>query len=159
MLKKRVIATIIVKDGIAVKSINFKNYFPLGKPEISAQFFNDWGADEIILLDISSTKMGKVPDYHLIRKVSKHCKVPLTIGGGIHHIKNIEALIRNGADKVVLNQICLKNPSLIEEASKIFGDQCILACIDGTLTDRGYFLYDYMKGHAIKEKPAEFPSR
>ena len=75
MLKKRIIATVVVKNGIVVQSINFKKFLPVGKPHIAVEYLNSWGIDEIILLDISATKNKKDPDYEMVKKCSKKCFV------------------------------------------------------------------------------------
>ena len=89
MLKKRIAATLVVKDGIVVQSIGFQKYLPVGKPAIAIEFLNLWGIDEIILLDISATKNHCEPNYQMIKAASAKCYVPLTVGGGISQIKHI----------------------------------------------------------------------
>ena len=80
MLKKRITATLVVKDGIVIQSIGFKRYLPIGKPAIAIEYLNSWGIDEIIILDISATSKGGLPDYEMIRNASLKCYVPLTVG-------------------------------------------------------------------------------
>lgn len=154
MLKKRIVATLVVKDGIVVQSVGFKRYLPVGKPAIAVEFLNQWGIDEIVMLDISATRNGHRPDYAMVRNVSAYCRVPLTVGGGITKIDHISELIHCGADKVALNQASLYQPQLLCEASHLFGDQCIVASIDGLLTEAGYFVYDYLQRKAINLSPA-----
>ena len=72
MLKKRVVATVVVKDGIVVQSINFKKFLPVGKPHIAIEYLNSWGIDEIILLDISATKDKRDPDFEMVKNVQKN---------------------------------------------------------------------------------------
>ena len=73
MLKKRVIATVVVKDGIVVQSINFKKFLPVGKPHIAIEYLNSWGIDEIVLLDITATKDKRDPDYEMVKRCSEKC--------------------------------------------------------------------------------------
>lgn len=144
MLKKRIVATLVVKNGIVVQSRNFKRYMPVGKPEIAVEFLDDWGVDEIILLDISATRDGRVPDYAMVRTVSARCHVPLTVGGGITSIEHILELMHCGADKISFNQVALNQPALIKDAAKLFGDQCIVVSIDALHVDGNYRVYDYL---------------
>jgi cyclase len=155
MLKKRIVAMLVVKDGIVVQSIGFKRYLPVGKPAIAVEFLNQWGIDEIILLDISATRNSCPPDYAMVRSASKHCRVPLTVGGGITHIDHITELMHCGADKVALNQAALHQPELLTMAAHLFGDQCLVASIDGVLTDAGYRVFDYRQQTTIDQTPSE----
>lgn len=139
MLSKRIIASLIVKDGIVVQSLGFKNYLPVGSPEVSVEFLNAWGVDEIVILDISAAAARQTPDLALISAVSKKSLVPLTVGGGIDSTETIRALIQKGADKVVINRSALENPSLIKEAASIFGSQCIVVSIDARKTSSGHY--------------------
>lgn len=144
MLKKRIIANLVVKNGIIVQSINFSKYLPVGKPEIAIDFFNQWGVDEIIYTDISATINKSHPNYELIKKIAKKCYVPLTISGGISTINQIKELMSCGADKVCINNYILKNVDFITEASHIFGNQCIVVSIDAIKDNNKYFVYDYV---------------
>jgi cyclase len=144
MLKKRVIANIVVKNGIVVQSINFKKYLPVGRPDIAIDFFNQWGIDEIIYTDISSTKNSKEPDYDLVKKISKKCFVPLTVSGGISNVDQIKKLMFCGADKIALNHQALTNSSLITKSANIFGNQCVVVSIDAIKDDSKYYVYDYI---------------
>jgi imidazole glycerol-phosphate synthase subunit HisF len=154
MLKKRIVATLVVKDGIVVQSLGFNRYLPVGKPAIAVEFLNQWGIDEIILLDISAGKERRAPDYALVRAAAAHCRVPLTIGGGITHLDQIKQLMQCGADKVSLNQSALNSSELITEASQVFGDQCIVASIDAIRTENGHRVYDYRQRNTLALPPA-----
>lgn len=156
MLKKRIIANVVVKDGIVVQSINFKKYLPVGKPLIALEFLNNWGIDEIILTDISASRKNEKPDFAQIRKATGRCHVPLTVGGGIKTIEDIKELMHCGADKISLNQSAIKNPILITEAAHIFGDQCIVVSVDAVKTENGYRVYDYVTGKTIDASPDDF---
>jgi cyclase len=155
VLKKRITATLVVKDGIVVQSIGFKRYLPIGKPAIAIEYLNSWGIDEIIILDISATVNGRIPDYEMIRNASLKCYVPLTVGGGISDIKHIKELMQCGADKISLNQSALLKPGLIKESAEVFGNQCIVVSIDAINTLDGYRVYDYIDQKALSITPAE----
>jgi len=156
MLKKRVVATLVVKDGIVVQSINFNKYLPVGKPAIAIEFLNQWGIDEIILLDISATQKMKNPNYAMIKNAARKCYVPLTVGGGIKSVDEIKELMHCGADKISLNQQAIHNPKLVNEAALLFGDQCVVASIDALKTNEGYKVYDYLNKIPLKMGPGDF---
>ncbi len=156
MLKKRIIANVVVKDGIVVQSINFKKYLPVGKPPIALEFLNNWGIDEIILTDISASRKNEKPGFAQIRKATERCHVPLTVGGGIKTIEDIKELMHCGADKISLNQSAIKNPKLITEAAHVFGDQCIVVSVDAVKTGNCYRVYDYVARKTIDVSPDDF---
>lgn len=156
MLKKRIAATLVVKDGVVVQSIGFKKYLPVGKPAIAIEFLNQWGIDEIILLDIRATKSQQQPDFETIRNAALKCHVPLTIGGGIKTIEQIRELMHCGADKISLNQTALFNKELISKAAHIFGDQCVVVSIDAIKTDFGYQVFDYINQKALDIKVEDY---
>ena len=152
MLKKRIIANLIVKNGVVVQSIGFCKYLPVGKPEIAIDFLNNWGIDEIVLTDISASINKRGPDFEMIKKVSEKCFVPLTIGGGISEIEQIKELLQCGADKVLLNQAAFYKPEFITQAATVFGNQCIIISIDSIKTKNGYEVYDYLLKKPINLK-------
>ena len=156
MLKKRIIATLIVRDGILVQSLNFNRYLPVGNPAIAIEFFDDWGVDEIILLDISASRGGRSPDFAMVQNVSARCHVPLTVGGGINSIEHVLELMHCGADKVSFNQIALHQPTFIEKVARLFGTQCVVASIDAVHVDGSYRVYDYLKRKVLEVSVAEF---
>lgn len=156
MLKKRIVATVVVRNKIVVQSRNFKRYMPVGKPEIAVEFLDDWGVDEIILLDISASRSGCLPDYGMVRSASARCHVPLTVGGGITSTEQILKLMHCGADKVSFNQVALHHPTLLEEAAKLFGDQCIVVSVDALQVDGNYRVYDYLHRKVLSAPVDEF---
>lgn len=159
MLKKRIIAVVIVKDDIVVQSIGFRKYLPIGKPEIALEFLTSWGIDEIVYLDISATKNQKQPNYDLIRKAAKKCYVPLTVGGGIRRMDQVHELMSAGADKVSLNHIAYNEISFVKEVALAYGNQCVVASIDVVKTPSGYQVYDYTKKEATELNPADYARR
>lgn len=156
MLKKRIAATIVVRDGIVVQSIGFKKYLPVGKPDIAIEFLNQWGVDEIILIDISATKNNTGPQFDVIRKASQKGFVPLTVGGGISNIEQIRELMNSGADKISINKAALHNKGLITEAAHIFGNQCVVVSIDAIKIDGKYKVYDYILGKHLDIEVVSF---
>ena len=97
MLKTRLIAVLVVRNGVVVQSFDFERYLPVGSPEIAIEYLDRWGIDEIIVLDIDATPAGQPPNFNRIRNYSKRCNVPLTIGGGITTIDHIFEAIHAGA--------------------------------------------------------------
>jgi len=156
MLKKRITASLVVKNGVVVQSIGFNKYLPVGKPSIAIEFLNQWGIDEILLTDISASNRGNGPDFEMIKKATQKCFVPLTIGGGITHVDHIKELMHCGADKIALNQVALHRPKFINEAANIFGNQCVVVSIDGIKTKEGYRVYDYIKKMTTIYEPSTF---
>jgi imidazole glycerol-phosphate synthase subunit HisF len=130
MLKKRIIAVLILKNNRVVQSIGFKQFLPVGYLETSVEYLNKWGVDEIIILDIDATKKNKKPNFTLIEKASKYSQTPLCVGGGVSTLEDMELLLNSGADKIALNTPLFSNQKLIERASTRYGSQCIVASID-----------------------------
>ncbi len=130
MLKKRIIPCLDVKDGRVVKGINFLNLRDAGDPTEQALFYSNSGADEITFLDITATSDNRESMLSVIETTASKCFVPLTVGGGIRTVNDIDKFLRIGADKVSINSSAVSNPKLINEGSRIFGNQCIVVAID-----------------------------
>ncbi len=139
MISKRIIASIIVKDGLHVQSRGFSQYLPVGSPDIAVEFLNAWGADEILMLDIGDNRVNRTPDFSLISRVSQKGFVPLTVGGGIDTIESMRRVIHEGADKFAINRAAVENPTIITEAARIFGEQCVVVSIDARKKDDGSY--------------------
>jgi cyclase len=130
LLAKRIIPCLDVKDGRVVKGTNFVNLQDAGAAvELAYRYYKE-GADELVFLDITATEEKRKTLIELVKEVGKSIRIPFTVGGGITSVKDIEALLKNGADKVSLNSSIVKNPQLISEAAKQFGSQAIVAAID-----------------------------
>ncbi|SFL84414.1 imidazole glycerol phosphate synthase subunit HisF [Halanaerobium salsuginis] len=130
MLKKRIIPCLDIKDGRVVKGVNFVDLIDAGDPVESAQEYNDLGADELVFLDITATKEKRKTLAELVEKVAAQVFIPLTVGGGIRTIADMQFILRAGADKVSVNSAAVKNPELVQEGARIFGSQCIVAAVD-----------------------------
>lgn len=130
MLKKRLIACLIIREGLIVQSIAYKQFLPIGTPRFPIEFVAKWDVDEIILLDISATSEDRTIYPEIIEQVSRYCFVPLTVGGGIKSVDDIRRLTRAGADKVVINSHAIAKPTLLSEAADKFGSQCIVLSMD-----------------------------
>ena len=130
MLKNRIIPCLDVKNGRVVKGINFVDLKDAGDPVEQAKVYNDGGADEICFLDITASNENRDTIYNVVKDTSKKCFVPLTVGGGVRSIEDINKLLNCGADKVSINTAAVQNAELVIESSKKFGSQCIVVAID-----------------------------
>lgn len=130
MLKKRIIPCLDVKNARVVKGVNFVNLRDAGDPAEQAHYYSQQGADEITFLDITATSDNRESMYDVIEMTAKKCFVPLTVGGGVRTVKDIDRFLRIGADKVSINSSAIKNPDLISEGAHKFGKQCIVVAID-----------------------------
>ena len=130
MLKNRIIPCLDVKNGRVVKGINFVDLKDAGDPVEQAKIYSDGGADEICFLDITASNENRDTIYDVVKKTSKKCFVPLTVGGGVRSVDDINKLLNCGADKVSINTAAVQNSSVVEESSKKFGSQCIVVAID-----------------------------
>ena len=134
MLKIRIIPCLDVKNGRIVKGVNFKNLKDAGDPVLTAQVYDELGADEICFLDIAATLENRDVTLDLVRKTSEKCFIPITVGGGIRTIEDIRHLLLNGADKVSFNSAAIRDPDIISTAANKFGSQCIVVAIDAKKT-------------------------
>ena len=134
MLKIRIIPCLDVKNGRIVKGVNFKNLKDAGDPVLTAQVYDELGADEICFLDIAATLENRDVTLDLVRKTSEKCFIPITVGGGIRTIEDIRHLLLNGADKVSFNSAAIRDPGIISTAANKFGSQCIVVAIDAKKT-------------------------
>jgi len=151
MLKNRLIASIFTKNELVVQSFGFKKYLPIGNIETAIEFLVNWDVDEIFLVDIDATSENRKPNFELVRLATKNCFIPLTVGGGINDTKDIDMLLKAGADKVSLNNVTFDNPRFITNAAEIFGSQCITVSLDVKKVDNHYFVFNYQLGKATKE--------
>jgi len=130
MLKNRIIPCLDVKNGRVVKGINFVDLKDAGDPVEQAKVYSDGGADEICFLDITASNENRDTIYDVVERTSKKCFVPLTVGGGVRGVDDINKLLNCGADKVSINTAAVQNSEVIIESSKKFGSQCIVVAID-----------------------------
>jgi cyclase len=130
MLKNRIIPCLDVKNGRVVKGINFIDLKDAGDPVEQAKIYSKGGADEICFLDITASNENRETIYNVIKRTSENCFVPLTVGGGVKNLEDINRLLVSGADKVSINTAAVNNQNLIKESSKKFGSQCIVVAID-----------------------------
>jgi imidazole glycerol-phosphate synthase subunit HisF len=130
MLKKRIIPCLDVKDGRVVKGVNFKNLVEMGNPAAHAVYYNDEGADELVILDVTASREKRRSVIAVIESVADSVFIPLTVGGGIRTVDDIRAMLIAGADRVSLNTAAVQSPVLVSEAADRFGSQCIVVAVD-----------------------------
>ena len=130
MLKKRIIPCLDINNGRVVKGINFVNLVDAGDPAEQAKIYNDQGADEICFLDISASHENRNTMLEVVKKTTENCFVPLTVGGGVRTIEDINNLLLAGADKVSINTAAVTNENLIKESAQKFGSQCTVVAVD-----------------------------
>ena len=118
MLKNRIIPCLDVKNGRVVKGINFVDLKDAGDPVEQAKIYSDGGADEICFLDITASNENRDTIYEVVKRTSKKCFVPLTVGGGVRSVDDINKLLNCGADKVTINTAAVQNSEVINESSK-----------------------------------------
>ncbi len=144
MLKKRIIVCLDVKDGRTTKGVKFKNNIDIGDPVEMAKKYYEQGVDELVFYDIMASARGRGPILELIEKVAGQVFIPFCVGGGIGTIEDIRSTILAGAEKISLNSQAVKNPSLITEGARVFGNQCIVLGMDAAKDDSmpsGYRVY------------------
>jgi len=143
MLKNRIIPCLDVKNGRVVKGINFVDLKDAGDPVEQAKVYSDGGADEICFLDITASNENRDTIYNVVKDTSKKCFVPLTVGGGVRSIEDINKLLNCGADKVSINTAAVQNAELVIESSKKFGSQCIVVAIDAKKNGEIWEVFTY----------------
>lgn len=137
MLAKRIIPCLDVKDGRVVKGVRFVNLIDAGDPVENAKFYDAQGADELTFLDITASSDRRNIILDMVRQVAASVHIPFAVGGGIRTVDDVRLILENGADKVSVNTAAVQNPSIITEAAKRFGSQCITVAIDAKANDAG----------------------
>jgi cyclase len=133
-----------MKDGLLVKGIKFKDHKYIGDPINAVRIFNNKEVDEIIFLDIGASINNTIPKFKLIEDIADECYVPFTVGGGIKSLVHIQKILYSGAEKICLNTAAIEKNSIIKEASKHFGSQAIIVCIDIKKDCKGeYVIYSH----------------
>ena len=133
-LAKRIIPCLDVDNGRVVKGVNFVGIRDAGDPVEIAKRYNAQGADEITFLDITATSDNRGTMLHVIEEVAKEVFIPLTVGGGVRELNDVNKLLDAGADKISVNSTAVFKPEFVKEASQHFGSQCIVVAIDAKQT-------------------------
>ncbi len=130
MITKRIIPCLDVKVGRVVKGVNFEGLSDVSSPVELAKYYSDNGADELVFYDITASAEGRKLFTDILTEVAKTIFIPLTVGGGINTVEDFDRVLKCGADKVSVNSGAIRNPDLIEQAAKLYGDQCVVISAD-----------------------------
>lgn len=130
MITKRIIPCLDVKDGRVVKGVNFKDLNDVSSPVELAKYYSANGADELVFYDITASAEGRALFTDILRETARSVFIPLTVGGGINTTADFDRVLKCGADKVSVNSGAIRNPNLIYEAAKLYGDQCVVLSAD-----------------------------
>ena len=141
MITKRIIPCLDVKDGRVVKGLNFNGLAFFSSPVAIGKYYSDHGADELVFYDITASSEGRALFTDILTEVARTIFIPLTVGGGINTLDDFDRVLKCGADKVSVNSGAIKNPSLIFEAAKKYGDQCVVLSVDAKRVDGHYCVF------------------
>ena len=130
MITKRIIPCLDVKDGRVVKGVNFKGLGDVASPVELAKYYSSCGADELVFYDITASAEGRALFTDILTESAKSVFIPLTVGGGINSVADFDRVLKCGADKVSVNSGAIRHPSIIGEAAKLYGDQCVVLSVD-----------------------------
>ena len=130
MITKRIIPCLDVKDGRVVKGVNFGGLQDVSSPVELAKYYSDHGADELVFYDITASAEGRKLFTDILRETASQVFIPLTVGGGINTVEDFDRVLKCGADKVSVNSGAIRNPELVTEAAKRYGDQCVVLSAD-----------------------------
>jgi len=130
MITKRIIPCLDVRDGRVVKGVNFEGLRDVSSPVELGMFYSNCGADELVFYDITASSDGRKLFTEILCQTAKQVFIPLTVGGGINSVADFDRVLKCGADKVSVNSGAIRNPDLIGEAAKLYGDQCVVLSVD-----------------------------
>jgi len=130
MITKRIIPCLDVKDGRVVKGVNFKGLSDVSSPVELGKYYSECGADELVFYDITASYEDRSLFTDILKEVASKIFIPLTVGGGINTLEDFDRVLKCGADKVSVNSGAIRNPNLIEEAAKKYGNQCVVLSVD-----------------------------
>ena len=141
MITKRIIPCLDVKNGRVVKGTNFEGLRDMADPVEMARFYNAAGADELVFYDITASVEGRTLFTDILTRVASEIFIPLTVGGGINTLEDFDRVLKCGADKVSVNSGAIRNPAIIGEAAKKYGDQCVVLSCDIKRVDGKFMLF------------------
>lgn len=141
MITKRIIPCLDVKNGRVVKGVNFEGIQDVADPVEMAQFYNESGADELVFYDITASVEGRKIFTDILTETAKRVFIPLTVGGGISTVEDFDRVLKCGADKVSVNSGAIRNPDLINEAARKYGNQCVVLSMDVKRVDGKFMVF------------------
>ena len=152
MLAKRIIPCLDIKNGMTVKGIKFVGIKEVGDPVELGALYAQQGADELVFLDITASHEGRKTFVELVKRIAQHINIPFTVGGGISELKDAEALLNAGADKISINSSAVRNPQLINDMAQNFGSQFVVVAIDAKHFDGDEWIVTVNGGRIPTEK-------
>ena len=141
MITERIIPCLDVKNGRVVKGVNFKDLNDVSSPVELAKYYSDNGADELVFYDITASFEERRLFTDILTEVASQIFIPLTVGGGINTLEDFDRVLKCGADKVSVNSGAIKNPDLIGQAAKKYGDQCVVLSVDVKRVDGEFHVF------------------
>ena len=141
MITKRIIPCLDVRNGRVVKGVNFEGLSDVNDPVELGRYYSECGADELVFYDITASSEGRRLFTDILRRVASTIFIPLTVGGGINTLDDFERVLSSGADKVSVNSGAIRNPQLIEDAARRYGDQCVVLSVDAKRVDGSYHVF------------------
>ena len=141
MITKRIIPCLDVKNGRVVKGVNFEGLGDVASPVELAQYYSSCGADELVFYDITASAEGRALFTDILTETARRVFIPLTVGGGINTVDDFDRVLKCGADKVSVNSGAIRNPDLIYQAAKRYGDQCVVISADVKRQDGEFRVY------------------
>ena len=141
MITKRIIPCLDVRNGRVVKGVNFLGLSDVSSPLELAKLYSSSGADELVFYDITASAEGRALFTDALREVASQIFIPLTVGGGINTVEDFDRVLKCGADKVSVNSGAIRNPDLISQAAKLYGDQCVVLSVDAKRVDGHYRVF------------------
>ena len=141
MITKRIIPCLDVRDGRVVKGVNFASLSDVNDPVELGRYYSQSGADELVFYDITASSEGRKLFTDVLRRVASTIFIPLTVGGGINTLEDFERVLTSGADKVSVNSGAIRNPQLIEDAARRYGDQCVVLSVDAKRVNGSYHVF------------------
>ena len=141
MITKRIIPCLDVKDGRVVKGVKFEGLSDVSSPVELGKYYSDCGADELVFYDITASAEGRALFTDILTEVAQNIFIPLTVGGGINTLDDFDRVLKCGADKVSVNSGAIRNPQLIEDAAKKYGDQCVVLSVDVKRGDGKFMVF------------------
>ena len=141
MITKRIIPCLDVRDGRVVKGVNFRGLSDVSSPVELAKLYSEGGADELVFYDITASAEDRQIFTDILKDVASQIFIPLTVGGGINTVEDFDRVLKCGADKVSVNSGAIKNPGLIDEAAKKYGDQCVVISADVKRVDKTFRVF------------------
>ncbi len=141
MITKRIIPCLDVKSGRVVKGVNFQGLSDVSSPVELARYYSDCGADELVFYDITASAEGRALFTDILTETAATVFIPLTVGGGINTVEDFDRVLKCGADKVSVNSGAIRDPSLIRQAAKRYGDQCVVLSVDAKRVDGTFHVF------------------